>query len=277
MSLFPGITALVALTGLALDPNILIENSKTLASLLPERAADIVLGQLREVLGADSRSLGFAATFSLGVACYSASRAIENFVTGLNIIYEEKEGRGFITRTLLKMALTFGLILGTVLTIVIVAAVPSVASWFGNTVLASVVMFARWPILLLIGAVGIALLFRFGPDRRAAKWRWLTPGAAVACLLWLASSVGFSFYVQSFGTYNETFGALGGVIVLLTWLWISAFVILFGALVDAELEAQTVQDSTVGEDRPMGKRGAFKADTLGKSYASQTPLRNDLS
>ena len=123
--------------------------------------------------------------------------------------------------------------------------------------------------VILVGEIhddidtGIALLYRFAPDRRRAKWRWLTPGAVLACLMWVGGSIAFSRYVQHFGNYNETFGALGGVIILLTWMWLSAFIILLGAQIDAELEAQTARDSTVGQDDPMGERGAVKADTLG--------------
>lgn len=271
LSLFPGITAIVAIAGLVFDPNILIEHSQTFATLLPERAAEIVLGQLRDVLGADNNALGFAALFALGLAIYSASKAVAHFVTGLNIIYEEDEDRGFIALTVLKLALTVTLMLVVLMAVLIVAALPVIAAWFGGTVLTDVIMLARWPVLLLIGAAAISILFRFGPDRRPAKWRWLTPGATIACVLWVAGSVGFSLYVQSFGTYNETFGALGGVIILLTWLWLSAFVVLLGALIDAELEAQTRKDSTIGRNRPMGERGAVKADTLGELRNSQTP------
>jgi membrane protein len=145
-----------------------------------------------------------------------------------------------------------------------------VASIFGDYgIIDDVVMFLRWPFLFLMGAAGIAVLYRLGPDRRSAKWRWLTPGAFVACALWVAGSYGFSLYVQSFGSYNETFGALGGVIILLTWLWLSAFIVLLGALLDAELEAQTKRDSTVGEDRPIGQRGAVKADTVGAALGEK--------
>jgi membrane protein len=269
LSLFPGLTALVAVAGVLLDPDVLIENSQMLAALLPESAAEIITGQLDDVLGANAASLGIAAVFTLGLALFSASKAVANFIIGLNIVYDEDETRGFVALTALKLALTAALIVVFVLAIAIVAALPAVAAWFGGSFVASIVDLARWPLLLLIGIAAVAVLFRFAPNRRAAEWRWLTPGAALACILWVAGSIGFSFYVQSFGTYNETFGALGGVIVLLTWLWLSAFVVLLGALLDAELEAQTAKDSTVGKDRPMGERDAVKADRLGAARDGQ--------
>lgn len=270
LSLFPGITAVVAFAGTFLNPEMLVENSEDIAALLPEAAQTIVLGQLRDVANADSSTLSFAALFSLAIALYSASKAVANFIAGLNFIYEERETRNFFLVKSLTILLTAFLIVGLLIAIVVVAAIPVIAAIFGDYgIIDDMVMFLRWPFLFLMGAFGIAVLYRLGPNRRSAKWRWLTPGAFVACALWVGGSYGFSLYVQSFGSYNETFGALGGVIILLTWLWLSAFIVLLGALLDAELEAQTKRDSTVGDDRPMGDRGAVKADTLGASIGEE--------
>lgn len=270
LSLFPGITAAVAFAGTFLQPGMLIENSAEITAMLPEAAEDIVMGQLQDVANADSSTLSFAALFSLGIALYSASKAVANFIAGLNFIYEEKERRNFFILKALTVVLTVILIFGLLVAVIVVAAIPVIASIFGDYgIIDDLVMFLRWPFLFLMGAFGIAVLYRLGPSRRSAKWRWLTPGAFIACALWVAGSYGFSLYVQSFGSYNETFGALGGVIILLTWLWLSAFIVLLGALLDAELEAQTKRDSTVGEDRPMGERGAVKADTLGAARGDE--------
>lgn len=267
LSLFPGITAMVALAGLLVDPSQLAEHSAPLAAILPDAAERIVLGQVEEVLETDSASLSFAALATLALALFSASRAVYNFIIGLNLVYDEEETRGFLRVALMTLLLTVGLIAGLLCAVLIVAALPVIAAWFGGTVLTDAVMLLRWPVLLLIGALGIAVLFRYAPDRRNARWRWLTPGALFSCLFWVAGSFAFSAYVQSFGMYNETFGALGGVIILLTWLWLSAFIVLLGALLDAEMEAQTARDSTVGKERPRGSRGAVKADRLGETRA----------
>lgn len=270
LSLFPGITAAVAFAGTFLNPDMLVENSDEITAMLPEAARTIVMGQLRDVAEADSSTLSFAALFSLAIALYSASKAVANFISGLNVIYEEKETRNFFLVKALTILLTAFLIFGLLISIIVVAAIPVIAAIFGDYgIVDDLVMFLRWPFLFLMGALGIAVLYRLGPNRRSARWRWLTPGAFIACALWVAGSFGFSLYVQSFGSYNETFGALGGVIILLTWLWLSAFIVLLGALLDAELEAQTRRDSTVGEDRPMGSRGAVKADTLGASIGAE--------
>jgi membrane protein len=266
LSLFPGITAAVAFAGTFLNPEMLVENSEEIAAMLPEAAKTIVMGQLRDVANADSSTLSFAALFSLAIALYSASKAVANFIAGLNVIYQEKETRNFFLVKALTIVLTAFLIIGLLIAIIVVAAIPVVAAIFGDYgIIDDLVMFLRWPFLFLMGAFGIAVLYRLGPNRRSARWRWLTPGAFVACALWVSGSFGFSLYVQSFGSYNETFGALGGVIILLTWLWLSAFIVLLGALLDAELEAQTKRDSTVGDDLPIEERGAVKADTVGAS------------
>lgn len=264
LSIFPGITAGVALAGLMIPDQMLLSASDMMASFMPEAARNIVIGQLDAVVKSDQDTLSFAAAAALALAVYSASRAVGNFISGLNIIYGETETRGFIKVRALTLALTVALIVGVLLCVLVVAAIPAGAALFGaRGLLLDALLIVRWPIMFCMGAVGIALLYRFAPDRRHAKWRWLTPGAVMACLMWVAGSIGFSQYVQHFGSYNETFGALGGVIILLTWMWLSAFIILLGAQIDAELEAQTKRDSTIGEDRPMGERGATKADTLG--------------
>lgn len=270
LSLFPGITAAVAIAGMIMDPAVLVENSTQIAAVLPNAAQEIILGQLGEVAAANSRGLSFAAALAISLALYSASKAIANFIAGLNIIYDERETRSFVRLKLLTILLTVALIFGLLISVIVVAVIPTVAAFFAQIpVLTAGLLLLRWPVLFLLGAAGIAALYRYGPDRSRARWRWLTPGAFLACALWVGGSIGFSYYVQSFGTYNETFGALAGVIVLLTWLWLSAYIVLMGGLLDAELEAQTKMDSTVGPEQPMGDRGAVKADTLGPAIGAQ--------
>mgnify|MGYP001799559428 FL=1 len=236
LSLFPGITAAVALTGMVIDADVLVQNSGDITGMLPEAAESIILGQLQAVASADSSSLSFAAALAIGIALYSASRAVANFVSGLNVIHDRVESRGFVLVKALNVGLTLMIMFGLIMAVVVVAAIPALAAFFSAVPwFVDVVLFLRWPVLFFMGVIGIALLYRFGPDIASRPDRWVTPGAVVACALWVAGSYGFSSYVQSFGSYNETFGALGGVIVLLTWLWLSAFIVLIGALLDAEL------------------------------------------
>ncbi|MEL6646184.1 MAG: YihY/virulence factor BrkB family protein [Pseudomonadota bacterium] len=274
LSLFPTITAGVALIGIFYDPETLITEADWLFTILPEAAGQLITQQLREVAGTAQGSLEFAAILSLAIALWSSSNATGSLIQGLGVIYEEEDRRGFLIGRLFVIVLTVCLIIGLALTLVIIAAIPAAFTLIGaGSLITDLAFTLRWPIMFALGVVGITLLYRYGPDRRNARVRWLTPGAVLACLLWVSGTVAFSIYVQSFGNYNETFGTLAGVIILLTWMWLSAFVVLLGALFDAELEAQTAKDTTVGRDRPMGQRGAVKADTLGdaRNAASEEP------
>lgn len=263
LAIFPAITAAVALVGLVYDPAVLASESGWLLAALPEAAQAIIHDQLSKVASAERGSLGLAALLSLGVALWSASNATASVIEGLNVINDERETRGFLALRLMTIALTVAILLGLSVAIVIVAAIPALLGLFAQSEFPqSVALILRWPAMFVIGIMGIATLYRHGPDRRSARWRWLTPGALTGCTLWVLGTVLFSYYVQNFAAYNEIFGTLAGAIILLTWLWLSAFVVLLGAQIDAELEHQTMRDSTVGPDRPMGERGAVKADTL---------------
>ena len=266
LALVPAISAAVALVGLVFDPVIFAERSQWLLTMFPPSAADLMASQLDDIAGTTEESLTFAALISLGVALWLASNATDSLVQGLAMIYEEQETRHFIKLRLIIIGLTIALIVGFCLTLLIIAAVPTIAERVSpDPLMNDVVRVLRWPLIFLIAVTGVAALFRYGPDRREARWRWLSPGALLGCAVWVAGTFGFSYYVQTFGSYNEVFGTLAGVIVLLTWFWMSAFIVLLAALLDAEIEAQTAEDSTVGPDRPMGLRGATKADTLGKA------------
>ena len=269
LSLFPAITAGVALAGIVTDPSFLVDISTSISSVLPSAAAEILMGQLTSVVTTSNETLGWAALLAIGLALYSASKAMANLIIGLNVINGEKERRNFVKLKALNVVMTLCLIIGILVSVGIVAAMPTAAALISkNAHFTSFILVLRWPMLFIVGVFGIAMLYRYGPSRRKPRWRWVTPGAAVACLLWVGGSVGFSRYVQDFGSYNETFGTLGGVIVLLTWLWLSAYIVLLGATLDAEMEAQTRRDTTVGAERPMGERGAVKADTLGELHDS---------
>ena len=241
LSLFPGITAAVAVAGVFIQPDMLVENTEEITVMLPDAAERIVMGQLRSVALADTSTLSFAALFALGLALYSASRAVANFIAGLNVIHGQPETRNFLIVKGLTILLTFLMIVGLITAVVLIAVFPIVAALFAPFGwVDDLIMLLRWPALYFMGVFGIALLYRFGPAKGKRELRWITPGALVACALWVLGSYGFSSYVQSFGSYNETFGALGGVIILLTWLWLSAFIVLIGALLDAELGTRAV-------------------------------------
>ncbi|MEY8843268.1 YihY/virulence factor BrkB family protein [Cribrihabitans sp. XS_ASV171] len=261
LAVFPAMAALVAIAGIVADPSQVVEQAETSLAMIPEAAQSILVGQLTDLASADNSSLGFAALLALAISLYSASRGTASMVSGLNIAYEEDEKRGFIKLQATIIALTLFSLVVMIATVFLTAAVPALLAIFGEgQAIETAARVLRWPLMLLLAVTLVATLYRFGPSRRKARWRWLAPGSILAVLLWGVVNFGFSWYVSSFASYNETFGALAGVVILLMWLYLSAFVILLGAVIDAETEAQTGRDSTVGETRPMGERGAVKAD-----------------
>lgn len=266
LALFPALTAIMALSGLVLEPAEVTAQLENLTQLMPQQAAQIILDQAVAVAGSEQGGLGAAFIIGLLLAIYSASKGMGSLIEGLNVAYDEEESRGFVKKTLWTLGLTVFLILGLLLGLVAALAVPAILNivkfpaWLETTLALS-----RWVILALMTVFGLAVLYRYGPSRDDAEWKWLTPGTVAACVIWIAASFGFSIYVSNFGSYNESFGSMAGVIILLMWLWISAFIVLLGAELNAEIEAQTSADTTVGPQEPMGARGAEKADKLGKS------------
>lgn len=266
LAIFPAITALMALAGLALDPPEVVAQLESMAGVLPQEAAQIVLDQAVAVAGSEEAGLGIAFLIGLLLALYSASKGMGSLIEGLNVAYDEEEERGFITLILWTLGLTLFLIVGLLLGLMATLAMPAVLNLIALPGwLETVLGLSRWVILALMTIFGLAAIYRYGPSRDAAEWRWLSPGAILACVIWMIASIGFSFYVSNFASYNESFGSMAGVIILLMWLWISAYIILLGAEFNAEIEAQTAEDTTVGSDESMGSRGAAKADKLGAS------------
>lgn len=263
LALFPAITALMAIGGLILDPAQLADQMQMLATVVPESAAEIILGQATEVAGSQSGGLGLAALLGIAIAVYSASKGVGSLIEGLNLAYDEDETRGFVRLTITKLALTLFLVVGMVAGLGATLVLPSVLAIIdlGPTT-EMLIGLSRWALLLALTVLGILVLYRTAPDRSPAQWRWLLPGAVTACILWMAASIGFSIYIENFGSYNETFGTIAGVVILLMWLWISAYVLLLGAELNSEAEAQVLFDTTTGPGMPRGERGAVAADRL---------------
>jgi membrane protein len=185
-------------------------------------------------------------------------------MTALNVAYEEEEKRGFVRFLLVSIGLTFCAILFGVVTLALVAILPAIIDLLplgesGKTI-SSIV---RWPVLVIIVMIGLAALYRFAPSRDEPRWSWVSWGAVVATVLWIAASALFSLYVGRFGSYDKTYGSLGAIVVMLMWLYITAYIVLAGAELNAEMEHQTARDTTSGAPRPMGERGAEVADTVG--------------
>jgi membrane protein len=262
LGIFPALIAALTIWGLFADPQQVEDAFETFAEFLPEQAAQIITDQLSAIAGAAGGALGFAAAASLAGALWAASSGMKGLMTAVNAAYNEPaDERSFFQERGLALAFALGGILLAFVAVILLAVFPVVVNLIGfEGTLATVVSLARWPLLLVLVWIALSLLYRWAPIREPADWGWLSWGAAIAVVLWLLASIGFTVYVQNFGNYNETYGALGGVIVLMMWLFITGIVILLGAEINAELERTTEHDTTTAPDEPLGRRGALVAD-----------------
>ncbi len=236
-----------------------------LQGVLPGGALQIIGEQLQRITSQESAKLGFGMIFGLGVALWSANAGMKTLFDAMNIVYEEEEKRGFIKLTLITLGFTLGTIVALIVALTGVVVLPIVLEFLHLGSLETVLLVLRWPILLVLVALGLSIIYRVGPSRSAARWRWIAPGSLFAAALWVVFSLLFSWYAQNFGSYDETYGSLGAAIGFMTWIWISTIVVLIGAELNAEMEHQTAIDSTTHAARPMGQRGATMADTLGET------------
>lgn len=256
--------ALVSLYGLIFDPVDVELQIQGMRGVLPAETIGLLSQQLQSLTSRPQTALSVSFVTSLVVALWSARSATSSMITALNIAYDEEERRSFVKLQAIAVASTLAGILFALVSLALIAIVPAVIDILplgaaGKTIAASI----RWPLLLAAGMIGLAAMYRFAPCREEPRWRWVSWGAVGAAALWIAGSVLFSIYVGQFGSYDKTYGSLGAVVVLLLWLYLSAFAVLLGAQLNAEMEHQTARDSTTGPPLPMGERGAKMADTLG--------------
>lgn len=263
-AIVPLLASVVLVYGLVADTATVVANIRALFNVLPDDAARVIGDQLTTVVSTSEGKKGFGLVIALGVALYGGTKGASSIVTALNIAYEERETRGFITLNLLAFAITGGAVILALVAALSAAAFALVDGLIPNApaLLLTAIRLISYGVLAALGVSAAACLYRFGPNRQKAKWVWLTPGSFGATLVWLAATIGFGVYVSRFGNYGATYGSLSAVIVLLTWLWLSAYVFLLGAELNSELEHQTRHDTTTGSARPLGDRGAAVADTV---------------
>ncbi len=237
LALFPGLAALVSIYGLIADPAQIGEQLDSLAGVVPSEVNSIIAGQLEAVAGSSDTALGFGMVFGLLMTTWSANKGMKAIISALNIVYGERENRGLIKLNAVSLGLTFGATLMVVIALTAIVAAPIVLGFVGLGAFADLtVRLVRWPLIAAVVIFGLSVLYRFGPDRGRARWRWLSWGSVGATLLWAGASAGFSYYVAQFGNYNETYGSMGAVIILLMWFYITAYIALIGAEVNAELD-----------------------------------------
>lgn len=263
LALVPLLGAAVLTYGLFASPETVARQAQGLTAFLPGDAAKLIGEQLMNVVNTSGGKKGLGLLIAIGVAFWGARNAASAIVTALNIAYEEEEKRGFVQTTLLALAMTLGAILmaGFVgLAIGVLAAIEHLLPNAGGFV-HLIFKVLTYALLAGIAAGAAATLYRYGPSREKAKWTWLTPGSIFFAVVWMLLTLGFGFYVSNFGNYGATYGSLSAVVVLLTWLYLSAYVLLFGAELNSEIEHQTEKDTTAkGGDKPLGARGAWSAD-----------------
>jgi membrane protein len=264
LAIFPALAALVAVYGLFADPSAIARHFDQVSGVLPGGAIDVAREQLTRVASNGPQTLGLTFLVGLGVSLWSANAAMKSLFDTLNIVYGEREKRGFLKLNAISLLFTVGGILFVVAALGAIVVIPVALKYIGLSEAADLLLrLGRWPAMFVVLTLALAVIYRYGPSREKPRWRWISWGSALAALLWLGISALFSWYASSFGKFNETYGSLGAVIGFMTWLWISAIVILLGAELNAEMEHQTARDTTTGSPKPMGVRGARVADTVG--------------
>jgi membrane protein len=263
LAIFPALIAGISLYGLVADPATIAAQGQGVVSALPQEAQPLIRDQLTAIASTSGGALSFSLILSIVLAVWSASGGTGNLMSAINVAYDEDETRGFVKRRGIALLLTLGAIVFVLLALALVAVIPAVLGALQlGTFINIIVQIVRWALLVALVLVALAVVYRVAPDRDAPQFKWTSTGALVATVLWVLGSIGFSLYVNNFGSYNKTYGTLAGVVVLLLWLYLTSYIVLLGAEVNAEAEKQTQKDTTVGAPQPMGERRAEAADTV---------------
>ena len=263
-----GITALVSAYGLFFNSATIAYDIGQLNDLVPANVLTIVHEQAARIASNNSQTLSLGLVVGILVSLWSAMSGVKAVIDALNVIYEQRESRSVIKLNVVALVFTLFGFAAFLLAMAAIVVLPLILSpiGFGNLT-ETITRIARWPVLLIVLLLGLAILYRYCPDRRAARWQWVSVGSVFATLTWFVASFLFSWYLANFANYNATYGSLGAVVGLMIWLWISTIVVLLGAELNAEIEHQTARDLTVGAEKPLGERGAVMADTVGAKQA----------
>jgi membrane protein len=266
LAVFPGIAAIVSLYGLFADASTMGTHLSLLSGFLPGGALQLIAEQITLISRQGNETLGTAFVVGLFIALASANSGMAALFDALNVVYDEREKRSLVRLYATTFLFTLVGIVFVIVAITGVVVLPLVLQFVGLAPPTErLVAILRWPILLVTIVMGLACIYRYGPSRRDARWRWVTWGSVLGALLWMAASMLFSWYVATFDSYNRTYGALGATAGFMVWLWLSAVIVLLGGELNAQTEHQTARDTTEGSSKPLGSRGAMMADHVGKA------------
>jgi membrane protein len=266
LAMVPALTAGVSSYALFADVHAILAELNLLSNIMPRAALDIVRDEIVRITANSDRKLTLSFLGGLALSLWSANAGVKALFEALNIVYGEEEKRSFLKLNAFSMLLTICGIAGMLLVVASVVVLPLIFAMIGfpGTKL-TIIALLRWPAMLLLAMVAFGILYRYGPSRRLVQAHWITLGSLTAAFLWLAMSAAFSWYLSHVANYTATYGALGAVIGLMMWMWLSAVIVLLGAKLNAEIEHQTAIDTTIGPPKPLGNRGAIMADTVGQA------------
>jgi membrane protein len=264
LAVFPGIAAIVSVYGLFADASTISKHLSLLSGFLPDGVLQLIADTL--VFRQGNEALGTAFAIGLFISLASANSGMAALCDALNVVYDEREKRSLFRFYLTTFLFTLAGIGFVILAIAGVVVLPVILKFVGlPSTTERLLAFVRWPILLATIVVSLACIYRYGPSRRDVRWRWVTWGSLLGAMLWIATSMLFSWYVATFDTYNKIYGSLGAGVGFMVWLWISVVVVLLGAEFNAQMEHQTARDTTEGGSKPLGSRGAMMADHVGQA------------
>jgi len=268
-SMVPSMSLFVTLYGLLNDPVGVVDQLNLLEGIVPAGGLDIMREHLVRLTSQSTGGLGVALAVSLVAALWGASGGMKALFEGMNVVYGEAEKRNLVKVNLLALGFVFAALVLLIVMITVVLVMPAVLGFFYLGSFEWQVRLGAYAIMLASVLMALSALYRWGPSRAVAKWRWITPGLIFAALGILLMSAGFSWYAANFSNYDATYGSLGALIGFMTWIWLSVTIVILGGALNSEIEHQTTVDSTTGEPRPMGERGAYVADTVGGRWPAK--------
>lgn len=266
LAIFPAIAVVVSIYGIVADARTIADHLAILSGILPAGVLELFRDQVFAIVSKPTKTLSFTFLIGLAIAMWSANSGMNALFDSLNVVYGETEKRSLIRLYGTTILFTIGGSLFAAAAVGAVVVLPVALKFLGLPLSAAIVIqILRWPILLIVIIMSLAVVYRFGPSRNTARWRWVTVGSVTAALLWIAASMAFSWYVSSFDSYNRVYGSLGAAVGFMVWIWVSIVVVLIGAELNAEMEHQTARDTTTGPEKPLGTRGANMADHVGEA------------